>query len=533
MVILFLIDHLFASHHVGFVFDQDSFVIRAPLLRQTCPLPNTSFPIVMVSQIDVADSETESDDYRKLSVAIHHDLKQRKIYTLQSTNNHHEAGRALAKKPAELWTMQGTEASTADLENNYDSLSLIVKSIPHAVASVAEIQLILMKIDKNHEYSLSATREKRSQRHWAAGEATTLWSMWSRIRRLWRKAPKAAHSKQCEALKNLMVKPAPDHATSEKASGGSSPQSSPARGRSRSLRSSCSQSPKRPSRGRSPACSDAEKEKEEKKSICSEKDEKSKRPLPDEEEALFMPKPPKPGEWPIVGRYRDEDDTKADLRASQAREEEAALKKKWTDLHQKKRKKCGSSEEEEDKDDGDSQQNSEYHLPVPKRVKWEDDVTLLGRSPCRSPIKIKKKPAGTRDASSADSESESIQPTPPPKKMGGKPKSSTSPQPKKSALVNVGDKKWEARWKDLLKILPKECMPQKPHGEANWTMTDSDGTTSIQVQAKSACFYIVKSKAKLKGPKTINVARDFEGSFKHAWSQVKKKAGWSGISKTM
>ena len=61
-----------------------------------------------------------------------------------------------------------------------------------------------------------------------------------------------------------------------------------------------------------------------------------------------MPKPPKPGEWPIVGRYRDEDDTKADLRASQAREEEAALKKKWTDLHQKKQKKCGSSEEEED-----------------------------------------------------------------------------------------------------------------------------------------------------------------------------------------
>jgi hypothetical protein len=34
-----MIDHFFASYHVDFVFDQSSFA-------QTCPLPNTNFPIV-------------------------------------------------------------------------------------------------------------------------------------------------------------------------------------------------------------------------------------------------------------------------------------------------------------------------------------------------------------------------------------------------------------------------------------------------------------------------------------------------------
>ena len=520
MVILCLISHLFASQHDELVFDQDSFVFRAPLLKHTCPLPNTSFPIVMVSQIDVADSETETDDYKKLSEALHQDLKQRKVFSLQSTN----------KKPAELWTMPGSEATTGDCENNFESLSLVVKSVPHAGASASEIQIILMDIDKQHDYILSAARDKRSQRNWAIGEATILWHLWSRIRRLWRKAPKAAHSKQIECLKNMMVRPATDNATLEKVSGGSSSQSSPVRGLSRSQRSSCSLSPKRPSRGLSPACSDAEKQKEEKESLYSEKkDEKSKRPLPDEKEEeeeadLFMPRPPKPGERPMPGRYRDEDETKANLRASQAREE-------------KKRKKCASSEEEEDNVDGDSQENDDEHLPKPKKVRFNDEVVDLGRSPIReSSIKIKKKPAGTRNASSADSESESIsgEPTPPPKKRAGKPlKSSTPPPAKKLSLVNVGDKRWELRWKDILKSLPKECMPQQRHGEANWTVTDSDGTTSIQVQAKSKSFYVVKTKAKFKGPRTINVVRDFEGSFKAAWLHLKKKIGWNGTSKAM
>ena len=117
MVILFLISHLFDSYNDGLVSDQDSFVIRAPLLRKTCPLPNTSFPIIMVSQINVPDSETESDDSKKLSVALHQDLKQRKVFTLQSST----------KKPAELWTMSGSDASQSDCENNFDSLSMIVK----------------------------------------------------------------------------------------------------------------------------------------------------------------------------------------------------------------------------------------------------------------------------------------------------------------------------------------------------------------------------------------------------------------------
>ena len=73
-------------------------------------------------------------------------------------------------------------------------------------------------------------------------------------------------------------------------------------------------------------------------------------------------------------------------------------------------------------------------------------------------------------------------------------------------------------------------MPQSSHGEANWTVTDSDATTSIQVQAKNKCFYVGKTKVKYKGPKNINVVRDFAGNYNKAWSDLKKKTGWSGIS---
>ena len=81
-----------------------------------------------------------------------------------------------------------------------------------------------------------------------------------------------------------------------------------------------------------------------------------------------------------------------------------------------------------------------------------------------------------------------------------------------------------------LSSIPKECMPQSDHGEANWTVTDSDTTTSIQVQAKNKCFYVGMTKAKYKGPKRINVVRDFVGNYNKAWSDLKKKTGWSGIS---
>ena len=36
---------------------------------------------------------------------------------------------------------------------------------------------------------------------------------------------------------------------------------------------------------------------------------------------ICIPKPPKPGERPKPGHYRDEDEIKANLRSSQAREE--------------------------------------------------------------------------------------------------------------------------------------------------------------------------------------------------------------------
>ena len=461
-------------------------LIRAPLLRHA-PCPTQVFQSSIMVLSDCSDPDSECDDYQKLFDALNLDFMRRKIYTLQSA----------IKKPAELWTMQEYEASTSDLDNNYESLKVIVETIPHAVASAIEIQSMLIKIDSQHENCLSASREKKSQKHWAAGEAHTLWCLWSYIRKLWRRAPKAAHSKKVEALKNLMVK-----RVCEIRYVGSSPHSSPARGQSMSLRSSCSQSPRRPSRGRSPGCADSQLG-----------------PADEKEEELFIPKPPKPGERPKPGYYRDEDETKADLRASQAREEKKMKLKK------------------DDSTDEDSDSKFDDHLPQPKRLKWDEEVEILGKSPCRSPIKIKKihkKPAAAKDRSGADSESESNQGEPTPKKRAGKPKITTPPPPpKRTAMVTVGDKKWEARWKDLLSILPKECMPRHNHGEANWTMTDSDGTTSIQVQAKTKSFYIVKTKTKYQGPKTINVVRDFAGNFYTAWSDVKKKAGWSGISKAI
>jgi hypothetical protein len=118
--------------------------------------------------------------------------------------------------------------------------------------------------------------------------------------------------------------------------------------------------------------------------------------------------------------------------------------------------------------------------------------------------------------------------TTPSKKQIVKPKITTPP--KRSVVIKVGDKKWEARWKNILSSIPKECMPQSDHGEANWTVTDSDATTSIQVQAKNKCFYVGKTKVKYKGPKNINVVRDFAGNYNKAWSDLKKKTGWSGIS---
>ena len=90
-----------------------------------------------------------------------------------------------------------------------------------------------------------------------------------------------------------------------------------------------------------------------------------------------------------------------------------------------------------------------------QEVGWNDEVVEFGRSPIRkSPIKIKKNPAGTKDASRDKSESESIsrEPTPPPKKKGGKPKSST---PTKSKEVGIGD-----GWRQEMGT-PLERHPQK------------------------------------------------------------------------
>ena len=107
----------------------------------------------------------------------------------------------------------------------------------------------------------------------------------------------------------------------------------------------------------------------------------------------------------------------------------------------------------------------------------------------------------------------------------------TPPARRTVGRIKVGDKRWESRWKKILSALPKDCMPRSLHGEVNWTITDSDETTSIQIQAQETCFYIAKTKGTWKGSRRINVSKYFDGNFNKAGSDVKKATGWSGISK--
>ena len=503
-------------------------LIRAPLLRHApCPtqISQSSIMSQPVSSDYSDDPDSESDAYQKLFDALKRDFKYRKIFTKQST----------AKKPAELWSMQESEASCTDLDNNFESLKVIVATIPYAVASVTEIKSMLIKIDSGHQNVLSAATEKKSQNSWAAGEAQALWGLWSYLRTLWRKAPKNANSKRVESLKALMVKQYVQSSQSVQSSPHSTKnsslrkygelrvwRSSPVRVESKSPtrpsrgRSPCSQSPRRPSRGQSPLNEESECDKAMGKITLDGEGE--------DDTVICIPKPPKPGERPKPGHYRDEDEIKASLRSSQEREEN------------KKRTLTRHKTEVDSSDEDCASEDSHSHLPQPKRVKWDNDVEVLGKSPPCSPVKIQKKPAKAKDEgniSDADTEDVSVcerEGTTPSKKNIVKPKTTPPPPPKRSVVIKVGDKKWEVRWKTLLSKMPKECMPQSSHGEANWTVTDSDATTSIQVQAKNKCFYVVKTKVKYKGPKNINVVRDFAGNYNKAWSDLKKKTGWSGIS---
>ena len=48
-----------------------------------------------------------------------------------------------------------------------------------------------------------------------------------------------------------------------------------------------------------------------------------------------------------------------------------------------------------------------------------------------------------------------------------KPKANNTKTPEKFAesrqRIPVGDKTWEARWQGIVRVLPKECLPQVPH----------------------------------------------------------------------
>ena len=49
------------------------------------------------------------------------------------------------------------------MDNHFESLRIIVDTIPHSVASAPEIKSMLTKIDSDHNYILSGTRDKEKQ----------------------------------------------------------------------------------------------------------------------------------------------------------------------------------------------------------------------------------------------------------------------------------------------------------------------------------------------------------------------------------
>jgi hypothetical protein len=167
----------------------------------------------------------------------------------------------------------------------------------------------------------------------------------------------------------------------------------------------------------------------------------------------------------------------------------------------------------------------------------------VGKSPPRSPPRTThKRPAAHDDvdddaASEDEGEESESEERITPKPMKGARKLKDTPRkkyaPKRASVrIKVGDKKWEQRWSSFLKGLPKDCLPRTTHGEANWTLTDDPDTTSVQVQAKDKCFYLVKSAKKWTSPKRINVCRDYHGNFGKAWTDIKKKTGWAGFKST-
>ena len=59
--------------------------------------------------------------------------------------------------------------------------------------------------------------------------------------------------------------------------------------------------------------------------------------------------------------------------------------------------------------------------------------------------------------------------------------------------VQVCDNTRKARCHGIIKAVPKECLPQVPHEEQNWTITDKNERTGIRMLAKYRCFDVVKA----------------------------------------
>ena len=96
------------------------------------------------------DGESDSDGIIRLAAAPERDFKLRKVVVKQST----------CRTPLQIWTMNDIEARMTDLDNNYESLKIIVGAIPHPVASAPEIEDLVMRIDEKHRNLLSASQDK-------------------------------------------------------------------------------------------------------------------------------------------------------------------------------------------------------------------------------------------------------------------------------------------------------------------------------------------------------------------------------------
>ena len=92
-----------------------------------------------------------------------------------------------------------THSWVADVRTHASLLEPLINACPKRVPSPAELMTALVNVDGEHEHKLSKQTDLKQRKNWALGELQVLLGWWAKLRRLWRKSPRA----KCPIIQRL------------------------------------------------------------------------------------------------------------------------------------------------------------------------------------------------------------------------------------------------------------------------------------------------------------------------------------------